>query len=262
MRGYRRASCRLALMCGFCSPGNNTVRSVAVKAQTPSSVQLADLIPGMEYKLWVFPKLSGPKENSYITFTTSSGEMGFSPAVWCVPQTFHSILSFSACVLYLLAGGVSSRWCMGPGSFTLHRCCVLSALIIELCHGAMTSVVSDKVISVASRVRPITEWGWFERRNLMMRGESMCVSSRGYACSLKAACCEGSCSRWPFAPSLVCRFSWCLWLWRSKMSVYFFYAGDCNNGCSDVHDKMRMRADARGLWCLKVAHRESHMART
>ncbi|XP_019402124.1 PREDICTED: neurofascin isoform X9 [Crocodylus porosus] len=51
---------------------NNTVRSVAVKAQTPSSVQLADLIPGMEYKLWVFPKLSGPKENSYITFTTSS----------------------------------------------------------------------------------------------------------------------------------------------------------------------------------------------
>uniref|UniRef100_A0A452GU03 Neurofascin n=1 Tax=Gopherus agassizii TaxID=38772 RepID=A0A452GU03_9SAUR len=52
--------------------GNNTVRSIPVKAQTPSSVQLADLTPGMTYQLWVFPKWSSPSENSYITFTTSS----------------------------------------------------------------------------------------------------------------------------------------------------------------------------------------------
>uniref|UniRef100_K7GAV0 Neurofascin n=1 Tax=Pelodiscus sinensis TaxID=13735 RepID=K7GAV0_PELSI len=51
---------------------NNTVRSIPVKAQTPSSVQLADLSPGMTYHLWVFPKWSSPSENSYITFTTSS----------------------------------------------------------------------------------------------------------------------------------------------------------------------------------------------
>ncbi|XP_050811533.1 neurofascin isoform X10 [Gopherus flavomarginatus] len=51
---------------------NNTVRSIPVKAQTPSSVQLADLTPGMTYQLWVFPKWSSPSENSYITFTTSS----------------------------------------------------------------------------------------------------------------------------------------------------------------------------------------------
>ncbi|XP_030417397.1 neurofascin isoform X7 [Gopherus evgoodei] len=51
---------------------NNTVRSIPVKAQSPSSVQLADLTPGMTYQLWVFPKWSSPSENSYITFTTSS----------------------------------------------------------------------------------------------------------------------------------------------------------------------------------------------
>ncbi|XP_043356353.1 neurofascin isoform X38 [Dermochelys coriacea] len=51
---------------------NNTVRSIPVKAQTPSSVQLADLTPGMTYQLWVFPKWSSPSKNSYITFTTSS----------------------------------------------------------------------------------------------------------------------------------------------------------------------------------------------
>ncbi|XP_067387798.1 neurofascin [Emydura macquarii macquarii] len=51
---------------------NNTVRSIPVKAQTPSSVQLADLTPGMTYQLWVFPKWSRPSENSYVTFTTSS----------------------------------------------------------------------------------------------------------------------------------------------------------------------------------------------
>ncbi|CAM4609076.1 unnamed protein product, partial [Lepidochelys kempii] len=52
---------------------NNTVRSIPVKAQTPSSVQLADLTPGMTYQLWVFPKWSSPSKTSYITFTTSSG---------------------------------------------------------------------------------------------------------------------------------------------------------------------------------------------
>ncbi|XP_064029739.1 neurofascin isoform X5 [Pogoniulus pusillus] len=51
---------------------NNTERSIPVKAQTPSSVQLADLTPGMMYKLWVFPIWSSPSEHSYITFTTSS----------------------------------------------------------------------------------------------------------------------------------------------------------------------------------------------
>ncbi|XP_073176084.1 neurofascin isoform X15 [Lepidochelys kempii] len=51
---------------------NNTVRSIPVKAQTPSSVQLADLTPGMTYQLWVFPKWSSPSKTSYITFTTSS----------------------------------------------------------------------------------------------------------------------------------------------------------------------------------------------
>ncbi|KAG6935483.1 neurofascin [Chelydra serpentina] len=51
---------------------NNTMRSIPVKAQTPSSVQLADLTPGMTYQLWVFPKWSSPSEHSYITFTTSS----------------------------------------------------------------------------------------------------------------------------------------------------------------------------------------------
>ncbi|RMB99237.1 hypothetical protein DUI87_23970 [Hirundo rustica rustica] len=51
---------------------NKTERSVPVKAQGPSSVQLADLTPGMMYKLWVFPIWSHPSEHSYITFTTSS----------------------------------------------------------------------------------------------------------------------------------------------------------------------------------------------
>ncbi|NXG79065.1 NFASC protein, partial [Baryphthengus martii] len=51
---------------------NNTEKSIPVKAQTPSSVQLADLTPGMMYKLWVFPMWSSPSEHSYITFTTSS----------------------------------------------------------------------------------------------------------------------------------------------------------------------------------------------
>ncbi|XP_027551209.1 neurofascin isoform X15 [Neopelma chrysocephalum] len=51
---------------------NKTERSIPVKAQTPSSVQLADLTPGMMYKLWVFPIWSSPSEHSYITFTTSS----------------------------------------------------------------------------------------------------------------------------------------------------------------------------------------------
>lgn len=64
------------LMCGFCSPGNKTEKSIPVKAQGPSSVQLADLTPGMMYKLWVFPIWSHPSEHSYITFTTSSGETG------------------------------------------------------------------------------------------------------------------------------------------------------------------------------------------
>uniref|UniRef100_A0A8C3PTZ3 Neurofascin n=1 Tax=Calidris pygmaea TaxID=425635 RepID=A0A8C3PTZ3_9CHAR len=52
--------------------GNKTEKSIPVKAQTPSSVQLADLTPGMMYKLWVFPIWSSPSEHSYITFTTSS----------------------------------------------------------------------------------------------------------------------------------------------------------------------------------------------
>ncbi|NXH10562.1 NFASC protein, partial [Bucco capensis] len=51
---------------------NKTERSIPVKAQTPSSVQLADLTPGMMYKLWVFPIWSSPSEHSSITFTTSS----------------------------------------------------------------------------------------------------------------------------------------------------------------------------------------------
>uniref|UniRef100_A0A8C3KNT6 Neurofascin n=1 Tax=Calidris pygmaea TaxID=425635 RepID=A0A8C3KNT6_9CHAR len=51
---------------------NKTEKSIPVKAQTPSSVQLADLTPGMMYKLWVFPIWSSPSEHSYITFTTSS----------------------------------------------------------------------------------------------------------------------------------------------------------------------------------------------
>uniref|UniRef100_A0A8V5HEU0 Neurofascin n=1 Tax=Melopsittacus undulatus TaxID=13146 RepID=A0A8V5HEU0_MELUD len=51
---------------------NNTEKSIPVKAQTPSSVQLANLTPGMMYKLWVFPIWSSPSEHSYITFTTSS----------------------------------------------------------------------------------------------------------------------------------------------------------------------------------------------
>ncbi|XP_030329212.1 neurofascin isoform X2 [Strigops habroptila] len=51
---------------------NNTEKSISVKAQTPSSVQLANLTPGMMYKLWVFPIWSSPSEHSYITFTTSS----------------------------------------------------------------------------------------------------------------------------------------------------------------------------------------------
>uniref|UniRef100_A0A669QKF7 Neurofascin n=1 Tax=Phasianus colchicus TaxID=9054 RepID=A0A669QKF7_PHACC len=52
--------------------GNKTEKSIPVKAQTPSSVQLANLTPGMVYKLWVFPIWSSPSEHSYITFTTSS----------------------------------------------------------------------------------------------------------------------------------------------------------------------------------------------
>ncbi|KFP83436.1 Neurofascin, partial [Apaloderma vittatum] len=51
---------------------NKTEKSIPVKAQTPSSVQLANLTPGMMYKLWVFPTWSSPSEHSYITFTTSS----------------------------------------------------------------------------------------------------------------------------------------------------------------------------------------------
>uniref|UniRef100_A0A8C3LI52 Neurofascin n=1 Tax=Chrysolophus pictus TaxID=9089 RepID=A0A8C3LI52_CHRPC len=51
---------------------NKTEKSIPVKAQTPSSVQLANLTPGMVYKLWVFPIWSSPSEHSYITFTTSS----------------------------------------------------------------------------------------------------------------------------------------------------------------------------------------------
>uniref|UniRef100_A0A8C3VGC7 Neurofascin n=1 Tax=Catharus ustulatus TaxID=91951 RepID=A0A8C3VGC7_CATUS len=51
---------------------NKTEKSIPVKAQGPSSVQLADLTPGMMYKLWVFPMWSHPSEHSYITFTTSS----------------------------------------------------------------------------------------------------------------------------------------------------------------------------------------------
>uniref|UniRef100_A0A8C0FPL2 Neurofascin n=1 Tax=Bubo bubo TaxID=30461 RepID=A0A8C0FPL2_BUBBB len=51
---------------------NKTEKSIPVKAQTPSSVQLANLTPGMMYKLWVFPIWSSPSEHSYITFTTSS----------------------------------------------------------------------------------------------------------------------------------------------------------------------------------------------
>ncbi|KAM9519880.1 neurofascin isoform 4-T4 [Guaruba guarouba] len=51
---------------------NNTEKSIPVKAQIPSSVQLANLTPGMMYKLWVFPIWSSPSEHSYITFTTSS----------------------------------------------------------------------------------------------------------------------------------------------------------------------------------------------
>ncbi|XP_039558462.1 neurofascin isoform X11 [Passer montanus] len=51
---------------------NKTEKSIPVKAQGPSSVQLADLTPGMMYKLWVFPIWSHPSEHSYITFTTSS----------------------------------------------------------------------------------------------------------------------------------------------------------------------------------------------
>ncbi|KAM6237328.1 neurofascin isoform 3-T3 [Porphyrio hochstetteri] len=51
---------------------NKTEKSIPVKAQTPSSVQLANLMPGMMYKLWVFPIWSSPSEHSYITFTTSS----------------------------------------------------------------------------------------------------------------------------------------------------------------------------------------------
>lgn len=78
------------LMCGFCSPGNKTEKSIPVKAQGPSSVQLADLTPGMMYKLWVFPIWSHPSEHSYITFTTSSGETGIvrvSPECpWRVPS--------------------------------------------------------------------------------------------------------------------------------------------------------------------------------
>uniref|UniRef100_A0A8C4TYV6 Neurofascin n=1 Tax=Falco tinnunculus TaxID=100819 RepID=A0A8C4TYV6_FALTI len=65
---------------------NKTEKSIPVKAQTPSSVQLANLTPGMMYKLWVFPIWSSPSEHSYITFTTSSGEMGFSPAAGCVSE--------------------------------------------------------------------------------------------------------------------------------------------------------------------------------
>lgn len=77
---------RLALMCGFCFSGNKTEKSIPVKAQTPSSVQLANLTPGMVYKLWVFPIWSSPSEHSYITFTTSSGERGcVSAACHCVP---------------------------------------------------------------------------------------------------------------------------------------------------------------------------------
>lgn len=70
-------------MCGFCFSGNNTEKSIPVKAQTPSSVQLANLTPGMMYKLWVFPIWSSPSEHSYITFTTSSGETGFSASEAC-----------------------------------------------------------------------------------------------------------------------------------------------------------------------------------
>ncbi|XP_065554563.1 neurofascin isoform X3 [Lathamus discolor] len=62
---------------------NNTEKSIPVKAQTPSSVQLANLTPGMMYKLWVFPIWSSPSEHSYITFTTSSGETGFSASEAC-----------------------------------------------------------------------------------------------------------------------------------------------------------------------------------
>uniref|UniRef100_A0A8C8E5W9 Neurofascin n=1 Tax=Otus sunia TaxID=257818 RepID=A0A8C8E5W9_9STRI len=49
------------------------VKYITSKHQiTPSSVQLANLTPGMMYKLWVFPIWSSPSEHSYITFTTSS----------------------------------------------------------------------------------------------------------------------------------------------------------------------------------------------
>ena len=76
-------------MCGFCFSGNKTEKSIPVKAQTPSSVQLANLTPGMMYKLWVFPIWSSPSEHSYITFTTSSGETGFSPAAGRVSEACH-----------------------------------------------------------------------------------------------------------------------------------------------------------------------------
>jgi len=76
-------------MCGFCFSGNKTEKSIPVKAQTPSSVQLANLTPGMMYKLWVFPIWSSPSEHSYITFTTSSGETGFSPAAGRVAEACH-----------------------------------------------------------------------------------------------------------------------------------------------------------------------------
>ncbi|KFU85674.1 Neurofascin, partial [Chaetura pelagica] len=56
----------------WCTSSNKTEKSIPVKAQTPSSVQLANLTPGMMYKLWVFPIWSSPSEHSYITFTTSS----------------------------------------------------------------------------------------------------------------------------------------------------------------------------------------------
>ncbi|POI34017.1 hypothetical protein CIB84_002231, partial [Bambusicola thoracicus] len=69
----------LAKKCSHANPryrtsggGNKTEKSIPVKAQTPSSVQLANLTPGMVYKLWVFPIWSSPSEHSYITFTTSS----------------------------------------------------------------------------------------------------------------------------------------------------------------------------------------------
>lgn len=89
-------------MCGFCFSGNKTEKSIPVKAQTPSSVQLANLTPGMMYKLWVFPIWSSPSEHSYITFTTSSGERGFSPAAGV---RFRGVASITADIIRVVAGG-------------------------------------------------------------------------------------------------------------------------------------------------------------